>query len=91
LPKDKLSTYYLLAAEGAHLEVVQFLVDEVQADVNNADSSKQTSLHVLAGVERETQRHIQTMAFLLEKGADPNAEADDQYTRTKYYNIIQLC
>jgi ankyrin repeat protein len=68
------------AAEGANLEVVQFLVNDLQADVNNADSSKQTSLHVLAGVERETQRHIQTMAFLLEKGANPNAEADDQYT-----------
>jgi ankyrin repeat protein len=73
--------FTILAAEGANLEVVQFLVNDLQADVNNADSSKQTSLHVLAGVERETQRHIQTMAFLLEKGANPNAEADDQYTR----------
>ncbi len=60
---------------------MRFLVNDLQADVNNADSNKQTSLHVLAGVERETQRHIQTMSFLLEKGADPNAEADDQYTR----------
>ncbi|MCL7043967.1 hypothetical protein MKW94_006088, partial [Papaver nudicaule] len=64
-----------VAAEGASLNICKYLIETLKLDVDTKDGKGQTPLY-----QAITEGHLDTVKYLLEKGANADASNDTGYT-----------
>ena len=64
--EDGMSALHL-AAQSGHCDVVRYLVENTELDINSLDDGGWTAM-----VWAAEHRHLETVRYLLAKGTDPN-------------------